>query len=90
MEGLVVGRRVGEGVDIDGPAFIRVVQIRGGRAVLQIIAPDSTRILRDEFLGNGDSDGIENENGSENGNADAGTPGQRYARRPTRLLSPQD
>ena len=46
---LVLGRKVGESVEIDGQIKIRVVKVKGNRIQLGIEAPDDVQILRSEL-----------------------------------------
>jgi carbon storage regulator len=45
---LVLSRKVGEAIVIDGGIVIRVADIQGGRVRLAIDAPRSTRVDREE------------------------------------------
>ena len=45
---LVLSRKANEGIVVDGPCRIVVVEIRGDKVRLGFVAPDSTKILRDE------------------------------------------
>jgi carbon storage regulator CsrA len=45
---LVLSRKVGEAIVIDGGISIRVAEIQGGRVRLAIDAPRSTRVDREE------------------------------------------
>ncbi len=45
---LVLSRKVGEAIVIDGGIVIRVVEVQGGRVRLAIDAPRSTRVDREE------------------------------------------
>lgn len=45
---LVLSRREGEAIVIDGPAIIETVKARSGRASTAIYAPPSTTVLREE------------------------------------------
>lgn len=47
---LVITRRIGEGVSLDGPGRIVVLRHKGRAARLGIDAPDSTTVLREELL----------------------------------------
>ena len=49
MPRLVLSRRVGESLRINGPAEIRLHDLENGRAKLVIEAPLSTRVLRSEL-----------------------------------------
>jgi len=48
-KGLVLSRRLGESITIDGPATITLVRASDGRARLAIEAPEATTILRGEL-----------------------------------------
>jgi carbon storage regulator CsrA len=48
--GLVLTRKLGESIMVDGPVEIRVTRISGGRVRLQCFAHPSTIILRGEIL----------------------------------------
>ena len=45
---LVLSRKVGEAIVIDGGIVVRVAEIQGGRVRLAINAPRSTRVDREE------------------------------------------
>jgi carbon storage regulator CsrA len=45
---LVLSRKVGEAIVIDGGIVVRVAEVQGGRVRLAIDAPRSTRIDREE------------------------------------------
>lgn len=47
---LVLGRKEGESIDVDGPARFVVESISGNRVKVRIVAPDSTRVLRTEIV----------------------------------------
>jgi carbon storage regulator len=47
---LVLSRKVGESIQIDGDIRVTVTQVRGGRVRLSISAPSSVRIAREEIL----------------------------------------
>jgi carbon storage regulator CsrA len=49
MEGLIVSRKSGEAVTVDGSAEVHVEHVAGNRVTLRIVAPESTRILRAEL-----------------------------------------
>lgn len=53
---LVLTRRVGEAVMIDGGIKVEVVEIRGNRVVLGFTAPDSVHICKAEFFRGSDTD----------------------------------
>jgi carbon storage regulator len=46
---LVLSRKVGEAIVIDGGIVIRVAEVHGGRVRLAIEAPRSTRVDREEI-----------------------------------------
>ena len=46
---LVLSRKVGEAIVIDGGITIRVAEVHGGRVRLAIEAPRSTRVDREEI-----------------------------------------
>lgn len=46
---LNLSRKAGEAIDVDGPATIRIVRIRGHRVEVQVTAPDTTKIVRSEL-----------------------------------------
>ena len=48
---LVLSRKVGESIQIDGDIRVTVTQVRGGRVRLSISAPSSVRIAREEIFG---------------------------------------
>ncbi|MFM7164241.1 MAG: carbon storage regulator [Planctomycetaceae bacterium] len=47
---LVLSRKVGESIQIDGDIRVTVTQVRGGRVRLSITAPPSVRVAREEIL----------------------------------------
>jgi carbon storage regulator len=47
---LVLRRKVGEGILIDGQIEVKVLQIRSGRVQLAFAAPPTVRILREEIV----------------------------------------
>jgi carbon storage regulator CsrA len=47
---LVVTRSLNQGVVIDGPARISVIDVLDGQFRIAIEAPETTRVLRDELL----------------------------------------
>jgi carbon storage regulator len=47
---LVLSRRVGESIQIDGDIRVTVSQVRGGRVRLSISAPAAVRVVREEIL----------------------------------------
>jgi len=47
---LVLSRKVGESIQIDGDIRVTVTQVRGGRVRLSITAPASVRVAREEIL----------------------------------------
>ena len=49
MSGLVLTRRVGERIVIDGDIFVEVAAIHGGTVRLRIVAPDDVEIDREEI-----------------------------------------
>jgi carbon storage regulator len=49
MSGLVLTRRVGERIVIDGDIFVEVAAIQGGKVRLRIVAPDDVEIDREEI-----------------------------------------
>lgn len=54
--GLVLGRRAGEAIHVDGPATIYVDRIRGNVASIHVVADAKTKILRTELMKDGKSD----------------------------------
>jgi carbon storage regulator len=46
---LVLSRRTGEEIVIDGNIRLTIVGIRGGRVQLGVVAPDSVRVQRHEI-----------------------------------------
>lgn len=46
---LVLSRKIGESIQIDGGIRVTVTEVRGGRVRLSIEAPASIRILRKEI-----------------------------------------
>jgi carbon storage regulator CsrA len=49
---LVLARKPGESIEVDGPAKITFVKFRGHKAaVLSITAPASTQVIRSEIVG---------------------------------------
>lgn len=51
---LVITRKPGEAVNVDGPARFTVIGQRGNRVTIGIEADPSVHILRDELEGDGD------------------------------------
>jgi carbon storage regulator len=49
MSGLVLKRRVGERIVIDGDIFVEVAAIQGGTVKLRIVAPDDVEVDREEI-----------------------------------------
>lgn len=47
---LVLSRKVGESIQIDGDIKVTVSQVRGGRVRLSISAPSDIRVVREEIL----------------------------------------
>ncbi|MEY4185315.1 MAG: carbon storage regulator [Planctomycetaceae bacterium] len=47
---LVLSRKVGESIHIDGDIRVTVSQVRGGRVRLSITAPAAVRVVREEIL----------------------------------------
>ena len=47
---LILGRKEGENVVIDGKCIIKVVKIQGNRITLGIEAPNDVKVLRGELL----------------------------------------
>lgn len=47
---LVLSRKVGESIQIDGDIRVTVSQVRGGRVRLSISAPSDIRVVREEIL----------------------------------------
>jgi len=47
---LVITRKPGESIEVDGPALIKFIDYNQGRARIGLDAPDSTRIMRTELL----------------------------------------
>jgi len=46
---LVLSRKDGEGITVDGPARIVLVKGRHGKARLGVVAPATTTVLREEL-----------------------------------------
>ena len=46
---LVLSRKIGESIQIDGGIRVTVTQVRGGRVRLSIEAPPEMRVLRKEL-----------------------------------------
>ncbi len=46
---LVLSRKVGEKLVIDGNVTVEVVKIQGNRITLGIVAPENVKILREEL-----------------------------------------
>ncbi len=46
---LVLSRKIGESIQIDGGIRVTVTEVRGGRVRLSIEAPASIRVLRKEI-----------------------------------------
>lgn len=59
---LVLERRIGEAVKVNGNLSVKVLRVRGNRVRLAFEAPPDVRILRDELCGQGES-GKEAEHG---------------------------
>jgi carbon storage regulator CsrA len=51
---LVLGRKQGESLRVDGPCEIVVKRIRGSKVQIGIIGEQSTKILRTELLSRGE------------------------------------
>ena len=49
---LVLGRRKTEGIWIDGRIYVKVVDVKRGRAKLGIEAPEEVPVIREELLTN--------------------------------------
>jgi carbon storage regulator len=49
MSCLVLKRRVGERIVIDGDIFVEVAAIQGGTVKLRIVAPDDVEVDREEI-----------------------------------------
>jgi len=47
---LVLSRKIGESIQIDGGIRITVTKVRGGRVRLSIEAPPEMRVLRKELI----------------------------------------
>lgn len=47
--GLVLTRKKGQAIILDGPAIVRLVRTKGGAAVIRIEAPRTTAIVREEI-----------------------------------------
>jgi len=47
---LVLSRKVGESIHIEGDIRVTVSQVRGGRVRLSITAPAAVRVVREEIL----------------------------------------
>jgi carbon storage regulator len=47
---LVLRRRIGERIVIDGRIEVTVLRVRGGKVRLGVAAPRSVRVLREEVL----------------------------------------
>lgn len=47
---LVLSRKVGEAIQIDGPARVVLVRVAGGAVRLGIESPQGVKILREELL----------------------------------------
>ena len=43
---LIVSRKIGESVEVDGPATITLIRVQKNRAILLIDANDETNIIR--------------------------------------------
>jgi carbon storage regulator CsrA len=56
---LVITRKVGESITVDGPATITIERQKGNRTVVAITAPPETRILRSEISDRRDEIGVE-------------------------------
>lgn len=52
---LVLSRKVGESIQIDGGIRVTVTQVRGGRVRLSIEAPAEMRVLRKELTESADA-----------------------------------
>ena len=46
---LVLTRKAGETIKVDGPCEISIQGVKGGRVTVGVTAPDSTRVLRGEL-----------------------------------------
>jgi carbon storage regulator CsrA len=57
---LVLTRKDGEGITVDGPARIVLVKGRHGKARLGVVAPATTTVLREEVDDNEQREGPEN------------------------------
>lgn len=49
VEMLVLSRKVGESIIIDGNILIKITQVRGDKVRIGIEAPQSVRIIREEL-----------------------------------------
>lgn len=55
-KGLILSRRIGQSIVVDGPARIMIVGLSGSYARIATDAPDGTTILREELIeGNRDT-----------------------------------
>ena len=52
---LVLSRKIGESIQIDGGIRVTVTQVRGGRVRLSIEAPAEMRVLRKELTESADA-----------------------------------
>lgn len=51
---LVLSRKIGESIQIDGGIRVTVTKVRGGRVRLSIEAPPEMRVLRKELIESAD------------------------------------
>jgi carbon storage regulator len=56
---LILSRRIGERIRIDGDIVLTVVKVRGQQVQLGFEAPESVRIVREELIATG-RNGVEN------------------------------
>ena len=53
---LVLSRKVGQSIVVDGPCTIKVAHLKGGRVTLALEAESTTRILRGELASDATED----------------------------------
>lgn len=53
---LVLSRKIGEVIQIGDQVTVEVLEVRGGRVKLGIVAPDDVRVHRQEILDSDSSD----------------------------------
>ena len=58
---LVLSRKIGESIQIDGGIRITVTKVQGGRVRLSIEAPQEMRVLRKELTENANPSGVQPE-----------------------------